>query len=223
MKVRTPLLTLLEVAFVLTVSAQAFAVPILSGTVTFIGDGGDLVVDVMYTVYAPGDSDSPLNTGGVPDLTGDALVDPDFDVDSDGFTSANGLYTYFYELANASDPGGPGVSGFTLGVEGHPDQYVDIGYLDGSGNVAPLDIAAGSGSVITLYLGDFVLPGETSDTLFITSAVAPGTVYASIINGGMSDEHLLPAPVPEPSSMLLLGSLASGLIAARRSRARKKA
>ena len=214
MRVRAPLLTLLMVALVLTVSARALAVPILDGTVTFIGDGGALVVDVDYAVYAPGDTDSPLNPA-----PGNAVVGLDGGVA--GLDPTGGLYTYFFDISNVSGAGGHGVSGFSLGMEGHPGQYLDVGYLDGSGDVTPGSIAAGSGSVITLYFGDFVLPGETSDTLFVTSAMPPGIVPASVINGGMSDEHGLPAPVPEPSSMLLLGSVASGLIAARRARARK--
>ena len=214
MKVRAPLLMLLAVTLMLTVSTRALAVPILDGTVTFIGDGGDLVVDITYAVYAPGDTDSPLNPA-----PGNTVVEMDGGVA--GLDDTSGLYTYFYEISNVSAPGAHGVSGFSLGMEGFTGQYLDVGYLDGSGDVTPFSIGAGSGSVITLYFGDFVYPGETSDTLFVTSEVQPGTVYASVINGGMSGEERLPAPVPEPSSMLLLGSVASGLIAARRARAKR--
>ena len=45
----------------MAVSAQAGAARILEGTVTFIGDGGGLTVDVTYAVYGLGDTDSPLN------------------------------------------------------------------------------------------------------------------------------------------------------------------
>ena len=211
MRVRAPLLTLLAVAFMMAINAPAFGVLIMQGTETL--STPFWTADIAYEVYY--DQSLPRPPVVVLDNGAPGLDDPE----------ANDLYNYIYTVTNLQSSSYE-LTRLTLGIEGLPGQYVDIGYLPGPWDIAPSNISVGSGSILFDFGpgGDgYIGPGEMSHPLFVTSSLPPGTVFASLVNHGTADTDVVPAPVPEPSSMLLLGSLASGLIVARRARARKTA
>lgn len=88
-----------------------------------------------------------------------------------------------------------------------------------AGTFPPLGAAYTSASGVARFtwFGDELASGETSAFMILLSHSAPGTVDANILDGGPPEvAGSVYAPVPEPGTLLLLGSGISTLVLRRR-------
>lgn len=155
-----------------------------AGTAAFSSGGGDLVVDVDYAVYAPGDYPS---------------TDP----------SSGSDYVYAYQAFVAT--GSEDLYTFSVGL-------IDSLFVNTTGDDATYGAAAGIGpDLISVTPGSVVyelevLADENSTVLLFTSDFAPTMQPASVLSGGFQDQQAVPSPLPEPSTVALLGVAGLGLL-----------
>ena len=118
-------------------------------------------------------------------------------------------YSYFYRATH--DSGTASLKNLTVG---NPAQapIVSINTVDySSSGLAPAEWEDGGDSIIWRWkqVSDggqgYVSPSTYSDWCYYTTPKQPGWVPGSLQDGGQGDTGTVPGPVPEPTSMLLLG------------------
>ncbi len=134
------------------------------------------------------------------------------------YDSDNGdeyLYTYRVFNQEPSPPPDDSISSvglelFSVGIfEGADAHSPGFEYGLGDGEVVPTAqyvIGEPAQSVTFLFLLGPLDIGEYSALLTFWSDDAPGMEYGTLCGGGISQVGNLPAPVPEPGSLLLLGA-----------------
>ncbi len=173
------------------------AIPGFTGSQAFsVTNNGDLLeVDVDYAVFAPGDYPG----------AGVAGTDP----------SGGGDYVYAYQ-AYVSTTGNVGMSQLSLGlldddfVNPQPDP-LNVAFYDTlhetTGGDVPSNSFLMSASVLVWwrFTTSEVSPGDHSVVVLITSDFGPTFEPASVTGGGMSAQETLPSPLPEPTTVALMG------------------
>lgn len=157
-----------------------------SGTLSLTGTGGIWNADIIYDVYDLNQSDAP------------------------GIGSVN-YYSYFYRVDNVVSATGVSIKHLTVGNL-FKAPIVTVNYTDYSAGLAPVAYGVSStGDSIGWDWEVFggasnpILPGNHSDWCYYTTPRSPTWVIGSLQNGGGAIGGSVPGPVPEPSSMLLLG------------------
>jgi len=189
---------LLALAFVAAV--PAFATPLTPGGLVPAAPIGATAANLTLL--------SPVRSGTISPGTFTATYDTAVFRDSANPFCANCLdFSYF-----VSNTGAAGVIERITGFN-FDDLMVDVGYLTNSGGLAPLTIdrSANGGVIGFNYLPSVINPGQHSDFLIIrTNATDYTNGLISIQDGsagtGAAYQPVLPAAVPEPSSLLLLGT-----------------
>ena len=147
------------------------------------------------------------------------------------YALAQGEMLFMYLLDHIIEPSSTSVDHFTVG---NPFEYsiTDIGYEQG---IVPAGYDGGDfdepyiygysalakESTFTYY-GDFgdpwvtLDPGEYSLVYYIAECDQYGGVPGSILSGGQSDTQFVPGPIPEPTTLCLLGLGALALLRKRR-------
>jgi hypothetical protein len=186
-----------------------------SGTQAYAAGSGtnSLKTTVDYAVYAPGQFNNSSALGNPTDPSGGSQ------------------YVYAYQLWNNTG-GSLAISAFTLGfadaadsdkgTEAADKQPANIGYLAGTPSGDPptgeaFTYAGGSGpaqSGVWNFSGG-VPAGDHSNVLIFTSPYPPEFDLGTV-QGGRTSTQMLPSPVPEPASSLLLFFFAAAFLAATR-------
>lgn len=227
MKVRAPLLTLVMAAFMLTISAQARAIPtyvdftgmdpteetILTG---FLADGVT-PAEANLTTWATTQGDwtvfgfqvsNPADGGVIPEIQILSVTIPTL-------LEASGVDVDVFILGSATNAD-TGTAAWTPSPSIFSDG-VDVSWygIPAANNVLLAgDVSGDPGGV---GAAGFFEIGISNDLLLN----APYLLDVHVQDGGGGAGGQV--PIPEPSTMLLLGSLATGLSAARRARARNRA
>jgi hypothetical protein len=160
------------------------------------------MADVDFAVFAPGGFG--LSYGGAADPSGGTE------------------YVYAYQIHNTA-PGAVGdrsISTMTVGLDGD-ESPAGVGFVLAGGLAPSASSFVPAGPPFTSarwsYTGALLAPGMTSEILLFTSPNGPEMDDASLI-GGINDTQLLPSPVPEPASVVLLVLGAAALLIVRRGR-----
>jgi len=130
-----------------------------------------------------------------------------------------GIYTYAYQLDNTSGSGGTSLGRMTITSPFRAQVYKmpgatypnqSLGYILSTGE-APTGFISNTTYDDVYYgwafeVGDVaqLAPGETSAWMYARFTEPPGATEAGV-QDGLTDNDLAVGPVPEPSSMLLLG------------------
>jgi hypothetical protein len=186
--------------------------------------GGTVSPDMFNLTGTPpllGDSSGTFNFGG--GVTGSyedtVLVDP-------LGVACSGCLDFAYRVSlDASSPDAI----FTSNVTAFFGYTTDVGYLTGSGDVAPNSVTRGPfGGFVDFKFNtttSVLLPGESTDVFVVaTNATSYDTNGVLGITGGSApaqsfsgqiDGLFEPTPVPEPSTALLLSLGLAGIVAFR--------
>ncbi len=163
---------------------------------------GQLKADVDFAVFAP----------GMFGLSYGAAADPSGGTD----------YVYAYQIHNTAGGavGDRSISSMTVGLDGD-ESPAGIGFVP-AGGLAPSSssfIPAGPPFTSAAWSFNPLLApgGTTSEILIFTSPHGPELDNASLI-GGINNTQLLPSPVPEPATFVLLSLGAVALLVIRRGR-----
>jgi hypothetical protein len=171
-----------------------------------------LYLDVDYCVYAPGQFGLSFGTSADP--------------------SGGSRYVYAYQIFN-NLPGNPApagqqdyVSTFSVGLTGldENDQAANVGTVAVTGGKNPTlkyfspSLPAVPSTVTWKYTGTSALKyGSFSNILIYTSPFAPELDNATIL-GFYADAHLMPSPMPEPTTVAFLAVGLAAIVWRRRRR-----
>jgi hypothetical protein len=169
--------------------------------------GFNLVVDIEYAVYAPGQFGSSAALGLPADPSGGA----DFVYAYQALNNVNLSTTNLINLSVGLTPG-------TI-----PNGSTNIGFVPGFGLNPNVDqfIPAGDPKTSARWTWAVPLlnPGINSTVVYFTSPYGPGLLLSSITGGHATlDSTALPSPVPEPSTLLLAAIAAACLFGVKLSR-----
>ena len=166
-----------------------------------------LYLNVDYCVYAPGAFDLTFGSGADP--------------------SHGTQYVYAYQILNdipghpAPDPLKDYVTSFSVGLSDRNEQPANVAVVTVTGGKTPAlkyfsPAPPQVPSTVTWKFTTSVKSGSFSNILLYTSPFGPELDNATIL-GYSADTHLLPSPLPEPATLMLMGGgLAAILWQARR-------
>lgn len=120
-----------------------------------------------------------------------------------------GEYLYTYEISS-DDVSTVGLSYFSVGI-GDGGDAASPGFETNFDDVTPSGqylVGSPPQSVDFLFIQDTIDGGESSALLYFVSDRGPGWGYGTLSGGGISKTGLLPTPVPEPCTLVLLGAAA---------------
>ncbi len=175
-----------------------------TGTITATAGSLSISMDIQYAVFAPGQFDLSFGAGADP--------------------SGGTQYVYAYQFYNqGTPPGGRVFSGVSVGlVLGNNAANIEALPL-GFGNFGQLPTSVSFGgsppsSARWNYTTSTLPLGAQTQILLFTSPHGPTRSTAQATGGlGVTTDlnHLVPTPVPEPDTWMLVGSSVGALLLAR--------
>jgi hypothetical protein len=166
--------------FMVAAPVAVHSSPVVSGDIPF--ENTDVspywLANVHFEVYAPGDPDNPVDAGAYPSVSTD--------------------YTYVYTLSNlvASAPQ-VGIKTMTVGLAAGA-QATAYGSLDdgNSGTKAPDAINEFPEKIDFVWANpaSWILQGESSKPLFLTSPSGPGDVVVSVLVLSTTEDEIASGP-----------------------------
>ena len=152
---------------------------------------------------------------GYTNLSGAAVTfeyDVDFELWKDG-----AVYSYHYQIRNKNDDSNAAFQSGQINYNA-ADAAFTYGSLSVGGGVVPVTLSNDAStttlsfSTSTPYIPEGITSGSTSDVFYFTSFSAPslGTISGEGV-GTPYGGGAIPAPVPEPATMLLMGAGLLGL------------
>jgi hypothetical protein len=171
------------------------AIPGFHGTQSFDAAAGPLTfgAEVEYAVYAPGQFHSSTALGGPTDPSGGTQ------------------YVYAYQLINDGSAAQRTIGELSVGFDGNASPG-NLGVIGG----APFGLNPSSSAFVpvsppfasaTWIYNTELTSTQASNILLFTSPNAPHLYNASVLGGGLVDQRQLPSPIPEPSSVLIIGGM----------------
>lgn len=150
---------------------------------------------VEYAVYAPGTFNGSAVLG--------APADPSGGTD----------YVYAYEMINSGTQLQRTIGELSVGFDGNTAAH-NLGVLAGvpAAGISPssssfIPVSAPFASATWIYNTELT-SGQSSVVLLFTSPNAPHFYNASVLGGGLGNQQLLPSPVPEPGTLMMLSGIA---------------
>jgi len=136
------------------------------------------------------------------------------------YNSSNLRYSYFYQIENIG-VNGLGVTGHSLGKFTFTSSFSSVGSGIMGDGLDVVNLLTNSPGEYEAYLdspflgGNELALGQTSNRFYFQFNEKPGMITGNLIDGSVGSGSI-PGPVPEPSSMMLLGMGVLGLLGFRK-------